>query len=555
LKLLVILFSFILMPIAAAAQTNPPEQASAPSIQGKVLQDPDGQPIRKANVQLNGRKGPGEAKYSAVSDAEGQFRIDDVQPGQYDVVVERPGFVQSVSGGRRITISVQAGSGKNDLIVHMQPAAVITGEIVDLDGDPMRDVGVSATRTGSPGARRNPHSFGGGTTNDLGEFRISELQAGRYKISASPPQRAHPPVLKENGGEKDPSIYLTTYYPGVLDEGQAIPLEIHAGTETRINLSLLTGRAYRVSGTATGVPSKGRMTQIMLQPKGRGGARMASQELGEGGKFEFTNVLPGSYVAMLMVVTFEGGQPAMEMLRLGQLIEVGNADVEGLRLQPEISGQVRGKFRLDTGEKFDWTQLTVALMPAEEDGVEIAWQQGGMGMPTVSGVNIDGAFEMKSVPGGRFQLVVGARSDSLRDYITKSVNLEGRDVLDSGFSVLPDTNLDVVISAKGASIAGTVVDGKGQPIANATVVDVPSEERRMRADLYQRDTTDENGHFNLRGLNPGKYTVLAFEELQEDVRQPGFLKSFDKRGESVELDEGTRKNVVLKVIPIEGETP
>ena len=77
----------------------------------------------------------------------------------------------------------------------------------------------------------------------------------------------------------------------------------------------------------------------------------------------------------------------------------------------------------------------------------------------------------------------------------------------------------------------------------------------MRADLYQRDMTDENGHFNLRGLNPGKYTVLAFEELQEDVRQPGFLKSYDKRGESVELDEGTRKNVVLKVIPIEGETP
>jgi protocatechuate 3,4-dioxygenase beta subunit len=555
LKLLVILFSLIVVAFAAAAQTNPPEQASAPSIQGKVLQDPDGQPIRKANVQLSGRKGPGEAKYSAVSDAEGQFRIDDVRPGQYDVVVERPGFVQSITGGRRISISVQAGSGKNELILHMQPAGVITGKIVDLDGDPMRDVSVSATRTGSGAERRNSHSFGNGATNDLGEFRISELQAGRYKITASPPQRAHPPVLKENGGEKDPSIYLTTYYPGVLDEGQAVPLEIHAGTETRINLSLLTGRAYRVSGTVTGVPAKGRMTQIMLQPKGAGGAQMASQELGEGGRFEFTDVLPGSYVARLIVVTFEGGQPAMQMLRLGQSIEVGNAHVEGLRLQPEAGGQVRGKFRLDTDQKFDWTQLSVALMPAEEDGMEIAWQQGGIGMQTVSGVNIDGAFEMKSVPGGRYQLVVGARYDSLRDYITKSVSLEGRDVLDSGFSVLPDTNLDVVISAKGASIAGTVVDGKGQPVANATVVDVPSAEHRMRADLYQRDTTDESGHFNLRGLNPGKYTVLAFEELQEDVRQPGFLKSYDKRGESVELDEGTRKNVVLKAIPDEGETP
>jgi len=506
-------------------------------------------------VQLSGRRGPGEAKYSAVTDAEGKFGIDDVQPGQYYVVVEHPGFVQAGSGGRRISILVQAGSGKNDLILHMQPAAVITGKIVDLDGDPMRNVSVSAIGTGSAGGGRNSHSSGNGATNDLGEFRISDLQAGRYKITASPPQGSHPPVLKENGGEKDPSIYLTTHYPGVLDEGQAVPLEIHAGTETRINLSLLTGRAYRVSGTVTGVPGKGGMTQIMLQARGSGGSQMAPQELGEGGKFEFTNVLPGSYVARLITVTFEGGQPAMQMLHLGQSIEVDNAHVEGLRLQPEVGGQVRGKFRLDTGEKFDWTQLTVALMSTEEDGVEIGWQQGGMGMPTVSGVNIDGAFEMKSVPGGRYQLEVGARSDKLRDYITKSVSLDGRDVVDSGFSVLPDTNLDVVISAKGASIAGTIVDAKGQPVANATVVDVPSEEHRMRADLYQRDTTDENGHFNLRGLNPGKYTVLAFEELEEDVRQPGFLKSYGKRGESVELDEGTRKNVVLKVIPIEGETP
>jgi len=554
LKLLIIIFSLILAPGVPAMQTSPPEQVSTPSIQGKVLQEPDGQPIRKANVQLNGRKGPADAKYTAVTDAEGQFRIDDVQPGQYFVVVEHPGFVQSGTRGRRSSIQVQSGSGKNELILHMQPAAVISGKIVDLDGDPMRDVGVLATRTGSVQEGRNSHNFGSGATNDLGEFRISDLQAGRYKITASPPQGSHPPALKESSNEKDPSIYLTTHYPGVLDEDQAVAVEIHAGAEMRISLGLLTGRAYHVSGTVTGVPGKGSMAQIMLQAKGSGGSPMAPQELGEGGRFEFANVLPGSYVASMIIVTFEGGQPAMQMLRLGQSIEVSNTHVEGLRLQPEAGGQVRGKFRLDTGQKLDWTQLTVVLIPADEHGAEVV-VQGGIGIPTMSSVNVDGGFEMKNVPGGTYQLVVGARSDSLRDYITKSVNSEGRDVLDSGFSVLPETNLDVVISAKGASIAGTVVDANGQPIANATVVDIPSAEHRMRTDLYQRDTTDESGHFNLRGLNPGKYAVLAFEELQEDVRQPGFLKSYEKRGEIVQLDEGTRKSVVLKLITNDGEAP
>jgi hypothetical protein len=52
--------------------------------------------------------------------------------------------------------------------------------------------------------------------------------------------------------------------------------------------------------------------------------------------------------------------------------------------------------------------------------------------------------------------------------------------------------------------------------------------------------------------------VLAFEELREDVqdvRQPEFLKSYEKRGEIVQLDESTRKNVVLKLILSDGEEP
>src|SRR5207248_2166992 len=178
---------------------------------------------------------------------------------------------------------------------------------------------VTATREGSMGAERNARNYGNAATHDLVAFRISNLRAGRYKITASPPQTSQPP---ENKNGKDRSIYLTTHYPGVLDEDQAVAVEIHPGSETRINFGLLTGRAYRVSGSVTGVLSKGIMAQIMLQAKGSGRSQISPQELGEGGRFEFTNVLPGSYVARLIIVTFEGGQPAIQMLRLGNAIEV-----------------------------------------------------------------------------------------------------------------------------------------------------------------------------------------------------------------------------------------
>jgi hypothetical protein len=49
-------------------------------------------------------------------------------------------FVQS-TGSHRATISVQPDTSKNDLIFHMEPAAIITGKIVDSEGDYCRQSG------------------------------------------------------------------------------------------------------------------------------------------------------------------------------------------------------------------------------------------------------------------------------------------------------------------------------------------------------------------------------------------------------------------------------
>jgi hypothetical protein len=107
------------------------------------------------------------------------------------------------------------------------------------------------------------------------------------------------------------------------------------------------------------------------------------------------------------------------------------------------------------------------------------------------------------------------------------------------------------VSAKGAMIEGNVVDSKGQPVAYGMVAVVPNLEHRARPDSYQQVPTDEHGHFVARGLNPGSFVVLAFEELQEDMRQPEFLKMYGGKGEKVEVEEGTRIIVTAKIIPAE----
>jgi hypothetical protein len=120
------------------------------------------------------------------------------------------------------------------------------------------------------------------------------------------------------------------------------------------------------------------------------------------------------------------------------------------------------------------------------------------------------------------------------------------DLLNCRYLVYNTVVLDVVVSSNGAAVDGVVVDDKRQPVTDAGVVVIP-EANRQRRDLYQQADTDQHGHFKLRGLNPGAYTVLALEGLEEDYHDPEFLKAHQGVGQTLHLDEGERKSIILKL--------
>src|SRR5262249_47313745 len=141
--------------------------------------------------------------------------------------------------------------GTSELLLHMQPAAVITGTITDADGDPVHNVSVMATRVG--GHRLGGHDAGNGSTDDLGEFRIPDLHPGRYTVLATPPPDL--PILdasKPARGEGQ-LVYAPTYYPGTVDRNQSAPVDAQPGHETPVNFEVLLTRAFRVTGDVLGL--------------------------------------------------------------------------------------------------------------------------------------------------------------------------------------------------------------------------------------------------------------------------------------------------------------
>ena len=533
--------------------------AATGSVTGKVVQEPGGQGIRKVIVELvQGEEGETGKEYRTATDAAGVFRFEGVEAGKYAVDLSRAGFFPAKKNGPEWTVTVEAGKEVAELVYKMRAAGVITGRIVDGDGDPLANAGVKAILQGKPalGSARQAGvvTVDGGAmnhalTNDLGEYRIADLEPGQYEVQVDPPLFLGPaPNPADRGKQREKVLFTKTYYPGTMEEGQAGTVQVTSGGTATANVTLLTNRAYRVSGTVSGA-SGAQMEQIILVSRS---STQLQQNVEEGGKFEFQNVQPGTYEArvVLVVGVGEGQRPTMKVEMVKAPIVVEGADVTGLDLVPEAGGTIRGKFRMEDGTSIDWTQLTVRLEPVAESGAGGA--EGGADtlgnlQSYGAGVEPDGSFEIADVPGGTYQLAVAVKSEIYRDHYVKSVMESGREVADTGFAATGGAALEVVVSANGATIDRTVLNAEGKPATNAEVIAVPATGMRMRPDAYQVEKTNGQGHYTLRGMNPGQYVLVALEGAHEDARSAAFATKYGAVGEPVDLGEGEKKTVGLRV--------
>lgn len=535
------------------ARAQDPTAANKPaSIAGTVIKEPGSEPLKKVLVQIVAENQKEGGNYTATTDADGRFHVDSVAPGRYRIFFERTGFVAVNGRGLRADVNVltiHSNQSIDGLLFRMLPTAVISGRVTDEDGDPMSEVRIVAQKR-RPG-KAGRESIGMAGTNDLGEYRISGLFPGQYWIVAMPAPDARDyekPKQKSSAGNDDApqpdTRYLTTYYPGTFDALQASPVTLKAGDEMPIGLTLLPARTYRVRGIVTGISPKQKATVELVSSAGDSAK---SSDVGPDGQFEVRGVGPGSYLIRATSGT------ETQTLTARENVSVVAGDVEGIKLTPQPSFGLIGHLRIDG--RGDVTQLSANIRQAdapEDTGLTLAQDFFGANSP----VDKYGNFDWKNVtPGDYIVQVFGGEGQGL---FLKSATAGGQDIV-TGFTASGPASLDLVMSTRGGMIEGAVIEKEkdvddDHPVPNATVVAVPEDKFRKNPARFITGSSDQHGHFVLRGMPPGSYTVYAWQDLEEGVyRDPGFLKSQESNGTAVKVEEASQQSIALKPSPVADE--
>jgi hypothetical protein len=545
-----ILAGMFMLTCSVAGQSQTPPTAMKPNVpeetctvSGTVLRSADNAPLKNSSVQLildNDR----EHAIATRTTVDGQFQLKNVPAGQYSMLVGRNGFVTKKYGQKKPTdpgtkLSLHPGQTVQDLVFHLERAAVITGRVFDEDGEPMIGVSVLALRQTFLKGKKRLSEAGGAQTNDLGEYRIHGLGPGRYYLSAEPIDWEHPVGEKQYAGSEKSGperAYSKLYYPATADLSRAATVQVKEAEEvTAIDFMMKQITVVRVWGKIVSVVPNGTartMLDVELIPRNSveefnrltfGGQRVHSD-----GTFEVPNVPPGEYKLL-------GLQWGEHMHVTEQDINVGTADIDGVMLVVGPGNEIHGTV---VWEGKPSTENEGLILSAASPETEF----GAFGQSTV---DKESRFLWKDMSEGQFRVeVFGMGKDCYVKEIRVGENLAEGNLIKLGKS---SGEVQITISSHGARVGGAVLTTESLPVANAWAVAVA--ENSWVGKKAWSVTTDQNGHYELRGLPPGKYRVYSWQDLEEGSwEDPEVLKEYEEKGISLELQDGDAKVLDLSLI-------
>jgi hypothetical protein len=576
----------------------PPDPVGTSVIRGRVVAADTGNPIRRATVTLipvpppappaqagtappgtlqtfstsvsmgvttiNGTSGQianmniGRPK-SATTDAQGAFEFTALPAGSYRLNAnggqysagylgtsygaKKPNSPNSVDPGT--PIQVADGQSFEKAVIPLPRGGVITGRVTDENGEALARVQVY-TVFFPTGSTRGQRMGMGGQTDDLGQFRLYGLTPGDYSVVAEARGNTFVQPNAPPETEEDKIGFMTTYFPATADEGSAARVRARAGAETPgIEIHLVTGRLFHVSGSV--MDSQGRPLPRVNGQLSRRGTGSGSTSFGfstdEQGRFQMRNIPPGTYRIGVQQrpVQFNSDGTRNEPGEMASVPLTVSTDVENVLVLTTPGATITGQIVYEQGPPTQGSQpVRVNAQAGNPD------ESMGMMPPPMVVASPDLTFTMKGML-GEFLL----RANAGMQYL-KAIMLGSEDITDTPREFKTGERVTIVMTSRASTLEGNVTDAKGDPSTDSGLILFSEDKAAWRSNSFKtrRTGTDQNGHYKITGLMPGRYFIAAVPRERLNVSSYGadttLFEQLAKEATSLVIGEDEQRQVDLK---------
>ena len=552
-----------------------------------------GQPAVGARIMAGG-EGPSRM---ATTDARGRFSLTALRAGRYYVTVSKPGYVTVTYGQRRVNSQgtpIPLGDGETrDIAMQLPRGGVITGMVLDERGEPAVNAFVRVMRFMPGAGERRPQQTGGDNTDDRGIYRVHSLQPGDYAVCAtyrgSGPQSDVQRIQMEMEGvrramtnapsagarqqmatrladlqaqmpaQSEPATgYANTCFPGSSPTASTT-IAVAAGEEkSGIDLQMQITQVARIEGHVVvppGVELRGVQLNLMSAGEAATPIDRPFAEIDEQGKFVFQSVPPGGYKILARSMPRPQGPPGpnapptQQPLRLwaNADITVGGQDITGLVLELQRGTTITGEVAIQgtsTPPPADLSRVMINVFPSSPESTPM--MMGAVNSQAL--VEATGRFTINDVLPGSYRVTASlpGLSSSVPGWVVQSITVDGEDALDMPLDVKGRaiTGMAVTLTDRITELSGLVVDDKGKPATEHTLVLYPVDEKYWFFQSRRIRTTraGEDGRFTFRVVPPGDYRLATLVDPEPGAwYDKAVLGDLESTAVRISLAEGEKK--------------